>query len=235
MSTEISLKKLIQGEEKLSDSEIVSIMDSKWYLRMIVPLSEKEITDISQEKMEFYDDKNVILVMKTPMEEQDIRVQLGCMTAEIVYMAMGIAHYSWLESLITFGVSLILAVILYSRLTNSFGGGIKGLIMSGLYLGRYLAVLLVILYLLCVFAYIMKKLSKKTAEYTVPGELTVSIMPFLIIAAGLTVGIQYLRMLRVKEYTGRFAPSAGELHQKMPSFVRIAEPSLVQRMNLYEI
>lgn len=79
MSTEISLslKKLIQGEEKLSDSEIVSIMDSTWYLRMIVPLSEKEITDISQEKMEFYDDKNVILVMKTPMEEQDIRVQLG--------------------------------------------------------------------------------------------------------------------------------------------------------------
>lgn len=119
-------------------------------------------------------------------------VWLAGMTAEIVYMAMGIAHYSWLESLITFGVSLILAVILYSRLTNSFGGGgIKGLIMSGLYLGRYLAVLLVILYLLCVLAHIMKKLSKKTAEYTVPGELTVSIMPFIIIAAGLTVGIQY--------------------------------------------
>ena len=113
--------------------------------------------------------------------------------AEIVYMATGIAHYSWMESFVTFGVSFILALLLYSRLQKGIGGGgIKGLIMSGLYFGRYLAVLLVIIYMLVMFEYIIKRLSPKTPKYTVPGELTVPTMPFMIIGACLTIGVQYL-------------------------------------------
>lgn len=113
--------------------------------------------------------------------------------AEIVYMIIGIAHYSWLESFVTFGVSIILVLVLYAVKINGIGGGIlKGLIMSTLYFGRYWAVLLIIMYLLFLVMYVCKKASKKTPKTTIPGELTVPTMPFLIIAACLTIGIQFL-------------------------------------------
>lgn len=77
METFSDLRRFIAGNGDLSDSEISLLMETPLFLRMISPLSEQGSINISQIKTGSYFGKKVIMARKTPIEIQDVCVQLG--------------------------------------------------------------------------------------------------------------------------------------------------------------
>lgn len=77
METFSDLRRFIAGNGDLSDSEISLLMETPLFLKMISPLFEQGSINISQIKTGSYFGKKVIMARKTPIEIQDVCVQLG--------------------------------------------------------------------------------------------------------------------------------------------------------------